>query len=198
MTFNVSDAERLAVVRSAVAKFAVDIMAPVVVSTETGTVEVVATLKGCREHVRTKEFLWRSSTAPPTVAAKDAEIAKLRETVEAQRLNIGELEGASVQWMTETKRLRSQILAEQEHARQAQAESAGYANKIDRLRADLARLRAIEAAAVAFLPAHDQATFDMKPVYGCAFAHGVQFVGKGYGDELEALRAALDAAQGGG
>ena len=64
--------------------------------------------------------------------------------------------------------------------------------------AEVERLRKVEAAALAFIPAHDQATFDMKPVYGCAFAHGVQFVGKGYGEELDALRAALDAAQGGG
>lgn len=106
-----------------------------------------------------------------SLAAKDAEIAKLRAEVEAAKAALGCGMGHGLD--------AGASLAERIEAREA-------AHK-----ADLAHLRAIEAAAAAFLPAHDQATFDMKPVYGCAFAHGVQFVGEGYGDELEALRAAL-------
>lgn len=60
--------------------------------------------------------------------------------------------------------------------------------------AEVERLRKVEAAAKAFLPAHDQGQLDARPIYHSAHSHVVVFTGRCYEPELNDLRAALRAA----
>lgn len=116
--------ERLRRCRRAVGVFSVEIgSSPITCG---GEVSVYDTLQRCREHVRADR---------DQLAAKDAEIAKLRAEVESAKTTLDNALDARDRWRELATKRMSDLTA---------------------LTADLARLRAIEAAAVAYLAAQER------------------------------------------